>query len=198
MSPVNCSLFSITSTVVTFPVLNTPQIKWCHIKVWGRQNKVKVKCNLSRWALRRSQPRNRRKRHCQCRLTLTFVCVNLLYPGEGVDFHQRVRNADHVHPIHDTLRRTQTRSVMSALKHVEFMWCHRKRAVSQDRMLSLSVKGISKSMSVLLLRPLRNLNFQQHLVEKAHTQLLQQVWKLLRKLKLNLWTGFKLFGGRLH
>lgn len=36
-------------------------------------------------------------------MTPTFVYVNLLYPGEGVDFHQRVRNADHMHPIHDTL-----------------------------------------------------------------------------------------------
>lgn len=40
---------------------------------------------------------------CQRGLTLTFVCVNLLYPGEGVDFHQGVRNADHMHPIHDAL-----------------------------------------------------------------------------------------------
>lgn len=40
---------------------------------------------------------------CQSGLVLTFVCVNLLYPGEGVDFHQGVGNADHVHPIHDTL-----------------------------------------------------------------------------------------------
>lgn len=35
--------------------------------------------------------------------TPTFVCMNLLYPGERVDLHQGVRNADHVHPIHDTL-----------------------------------------------------------------------------------------------
>lgn len=42
---------------------------------------------------------------CLGGLILTFVCVNLLYPGEGVDFHQGVRNADHVHPIHDTLPR---------------------------------------------------------------------------------------------
>lgn len=35
--------------------------------------------------------------------TPTFVCMNLLYPGERVDLHQGVRNADHMHPIHDTL-----------------------------------------------------------------------------------------------
>lgn len=40
---------------------------------------------------------------CQDGLTLTFVCVDLLYPGERVDFHQGVRDADHVHSIHDTL-----------------------------------------------------------------------------------------------
>lgn len=41
-------------------------------------------------------------------LTLTFVRVNLLYPGEGVDFHQGVRDAYHMHPIHDTLPQKQT------------------------------------------------------------------------------------------
>lgn len=35
--------------------------------------------------------------------TLTFIGVDFLYPGERVDLHQRVGNADHVHSVHHTL-----------------------------------------------------------------------------------------------
>lgn len=50
-------------------------------------------------------------------LRLTFVHVNLLYPGEGVDLHQRVRNADHMHPIHDTLTSEHRTHARSGLVH---------------------------------------------------------------------------------
>lgn len=37
------------------------------------------------------------------RLRPTFVLADLLDPGERVHLHQRVRDADHVHHVHDAL-----------------------------------------------------------------------------------------------
>lgn len=34
----------------------------------------------------------------------TFVLADLLNPGQRVHLHQRVRDADHVHHVHDTLK----------------------------------------------------------------------------------------------
>lgn len=34
---------------------------------------------------------------------LTFELADFLYPGQGVDLHQRVGHADHVHHVHHTL-----------------------------------------------------------------------------------------------
>lgn len=44
----------------------------------------------------------------QQRQTLTFVGVDLLDPGQRVDFHQGVGNADDVHPVHDALEGEKT------------------------------------------------------------------------------------------
>lgn len=53
--------------------------------------------------------------------TLTFVSVNLLYPGEGVDFHQGIRNADHVHPIQDTLPLEKTPTITTTIKYIRYL-----------------------------------------------------------------------------
>lgn len=46
---------------------------------------------------------SRKKKKKFSYMHITFVCVNLLYPGQGIDFHQEVRDADDMHAIHDTL-----------------------------------------------------------------------------------------------
>ena len=38
---------------------------------------------------------------------VTFIRTHFLNPGEWVGLHQRVRDADHVHPVHDTLQRDE-------------------------------------------------------------------------------------------
>lgn len=40
-------------------------------------------------------------------ISVTFIRTHFLNPGEWVRLHQRVWDADHVHPVHDTLQRDE-------------------------------------------------------------------------------------------
>lgn len=46
-----------------------------------------------------------------CAPCVTFVLADLLDPGERVDFHQGVGNADDVHHVHHTLMETPRREI---------------------------------------------------------------------------------------